>query len=111
MSVNTCATVQEILRAARSAPAGVRSARAVARTTAAGLQPVRNAMPQFLPDFLAPENGTRDSFEITHLCVRPVSPPPHCHRASQSQPQDPEECNAKRFAIMRALDELANDPP
>ena len=32
--------------------------------------------------------------------------PPYGSLAIQSQPRDPQECNAKRFAVMRALEKL-----
>ena len=81
---------------ANVSPSGGCSVGAVARTATACLQLVGTVMLQLLPDGLL----------STHPCMRPANLRPYGSLALQSQPRDSQECNANRFAVVRALEEL-----
>ena len=60
-------------------------------------------MPQLLLDGLSPEDHIEESLQT---CMRLVTLPPYGSLAPQSQPRDPQECNASRFVVTRAPGEL-----
>ena len=101
--MDTNATVEEVLLSTKVSPSGGLSVGTVARSATSRLQLFRKAVPELLPYGLSRES---QRLHATHPCMRPATLPPYGSLALRSQPRDPQECNAKRFAVVRALEEL-----
>ena len=89
-------------------PSGKRSLEVIATRIAAGMQPVRRALPQLLPDGLGADLHLQMAHRITHhFHSKPIPTRPVAYALAHSIDNIP-EARAQRQSMMAHLEELAD---
>ena len=99
--------LEKLMQDAGFAPSAGRSARGVASTVSAGVQPTRRALPQMVPDFLQPDTHVQVALSLQHPFQLPVSTFPPIAYALGNQLVDPGDMAVRRSVAVSVVRQLA----
>ena len=105
-AVDPSLPLNEAVEEAGFTPSGSRTADGVARKAAAGIQPVRAALPQLIPDGLDPDTHVAVARNLVHPVCRPPPLSKPCAYALQFQIVNSDILNERRSEVCEALKDL-----